>query len=363
MQIRSPCSARPRGAHHAQTFRLDRRRFIGGTAAAAALTIAAPRLSFAQAYPSRPVRVIIPFTPGGAPDVLLRLVAQKLSEKWGQGVVVENRAGGNTLTGTVAVTKGAPDGYTLLMTGDQTFILNPLLYATLPYSMKELDPIILMASIPHMLAVSHKVPASNVKELIALAKQKPDTMTYGTTGPGTIQRIATEYFAGIAGIKLVHVPYRGANETTIAILSGEIDITINGMSNILPHIEGGKLKALAISTLTRHRLAPDIPTMQEAGVPATARRARSGCSRRSACPRHPREDPCRYGGNPQASRRREGAGGSQLPGRQRRTGRLCEDDRRRNRKMGEGDPRRQYQGRLSATLRAFVCCAAWRVPC
>ena len=244
---------------------LDRRRFLGG-ATAAALTIAAPRLSFAQAYPSRPVRVIIPFTPGGAPDVLLRLVAQKLSEKWGQGVVVENRAGGNTLTGTVAVTKGAADGYTLLLTGDQTFILNPLLYPTLPYSMKELDPVILMASIPHMLAVSHKVPASNVKELIALAKQKPDTMTYGTTGPGTIQRIATEYFAGIAGIRLVHVPYRGANETTTAILSGEIDITINGMSNILPHIEGGKLKALAISTLTRHRLAPDIPTMQEAGV-------------------------------------------------------------------------------------------------
>ncbi len=238
--------------------RLDRRRFIGSTVAAAALTIAAPRLSFAQAYPSRPVRVIIPFTPGGAPDVLLRLVAQKLSEKWGQPVVVENRAGGNTLTGTVAVTKGANDGYTLLHTGDQTFVLNPLLYPTLPYSMKELDPIILMASIPHMLAVSHKVPASNVKELIALAKQKPDTMTYGTTGPGTIQRIATEYFAGIAGIKLVHVPYRGANETTTAILSGEIDITINGMSNILPHIEGGKLKALAISTLTRHALAPNI---------------------------------------------------------------------------------------------------------
>lgn len=246
-----------------KTFRLDRRRFIGGTAA---LTLAAPRLAYAQAYPSRPVRVIIPFTPGGAPDVLLRLVAQKLSEKWGQGVVVENRAGGNTLTGTVAATKSPADGYTLLMTADQTFILNPLLYATLPYSMKELDPIVLMASIPHMLAVSHKVPASNVKELIALAKQKPDTMTYGTTGPGTIQRIATEYFAGIAGIKLVHVPYRGANETTTAILSGEIDITINGMSNILPHIEGGKLKALAISTLTRHRLAPDVPTMQQAGV-------------------------------------------------------------------------------------------------
>ena len=232
------------------------------------------------------MRVIIPFTPGGAPDVLLRLVAQKLSEKWGQGVVVENRAGGNTLTGTVAATKSPPDGYTLLMTADQTFILNPLLYATLPYSMKELDPIILMASIPHMLAVSHKVPVSNVKELIALAKRKPDTMTYGTTGPGTIQRIATEYFAGIAGIKLVHVPYRGANETTTAILSGEIDITINGMSNILPHIEGGKLKALAISTLTRHRARARYPDHAGGGRDGLlARKARSACLRRRACRR------------------------------------------------------------------------------
>ena len=135
--------------------RLNRRQLLTG---AAALTIAAPRRSFGQAYPSRPVRVVIPFTPGGAPDVLLRLVAQQLQEKWGQSVVVENRAGGNTLVGTVAVTKSEPDGYTLLLTGDQTFVLNPLLYSSLPYSMKELKPINLMASIPHMLAVSNKVP-------------------------------------------------------------------------------------------------------------------------------------------------------------------------------------------------------------
>jgi tripartite-type tricarboxylate transporter receptor subunit TctC len=261
------------------------RRTIIVSAAAAMLGMALPHRSLAQAWPSRPVRVIIPFTPGGAPDVLLRLVAQKLSETWGQGVVVENRAGGNTLTGTVAVTKSPPDGYTLLMTADQTFILNPLLYASLPYSMKELDPIILMASIPHMLAVSHKVPVSNVRELIALAKQKPGTLTYGTTGPGTIQRIATEYFAGIAGIKLVHVPYRGANETTTAILSGEIDMTINGMSNILPHIEGGKLKALAISTLARHRLAPNVPTMQEAGVPGYSSQGAFGLFAPAGVPR------------------------------------------------------------------------------
>ncbi|HEY5609024.1 MAG TPA: tripartite tricarboxylate transporter substrate binding protein [Alphaproteobacteria bacterium] len=218
-------------------------------------------------YPTRTVHMIIPFSAGGAPDVLLRLVAQKLSEKWGQGVVVENRPGGNTLIGTVAAAKSAPDGYTLLLAADQTFVLNPLLYSKLPYSMKEFEPVVLMASIPHMLAVANKVPVSSVKELVALAKSKPNTLTYGTTGPGTIQRIATEYFAGIVGIKLVHVPYKGAAETTTAILSGEIDMTINGVSNILPHIGTHKLKALAVSTVKRNPLAPDMPTMQEAGVP------------------------------------------------------------------------------------------------
>ena len=181
--------------------------------------ILVPPQAAALDYPTKPVHVIVPFTAGGAPDVLMRLLGQKLAEKWGQGVVIENRAGGNTLIGTVAGAKSPPDGYTLTLAADQTFVLNPLLYSSLPYSMKEFDPIILMASIPHMLAVANKVPVTNVKELIALAKAKPDTITFGTTGPGTIQRIATEYFAGIAGVKLVHVPYKGANETTIAILS------------------------------------------------------------------------------------------------------------------------------------------------
>jgi len=233
----------------------------------AAGAILVPPQAAALDYPTKPVHVIVPFTAGGAPDVLMRLLGQKLAEKWGQGVVIENRAGGNTLIGTVAGAKSAPDGYTLTLAADQTFVLNPLLYSSLPYSMKEFDPIILMASIPHMLAVANKVPVTNVKELIALAKAKPDTITFGTTGPGTIQRIATEYFAGIAGVKLVHVPYKGANETTTAILAGEIDMTINGMSNILPHIGEGKLKALAVSTAKRNPLAPNVPTMQEAGVP------------------------------------------------------------------------------------------------
>jgi tripartite-type tricarboxylate transporter receptor subunit TctC len=239
--------------------------------------------------PTRTVHVIIPFTAGGAPDVLLRLVAQKLSEKWGQGVVVENRPGGNTLIGTVAAAKSAPDGYTFLLAADQTFVLNPLLYSKLPYSMKEFEPVVLMASIPHMLAVANKVPVSSIKELVALAKSKPDTLTYGTTGPGTIQRIATEYFAGIVGIKLVHVPYKGAAETTTAILSGEIDMTINGVSNILPHIGTHKLKALAVSTVKRNPLAPDLPTMQEAGVPGYTSQGAFGLFAPTGTPREIRD--------------------------------------------------------------------------
>ncbi|HET7559646.1 MAG TPA: tripartite tricarboxylate transporter substrate binding protein [Limnochordia bacterium] len=230
------------------------------------LGVLAPLRAYALDYPNHTVRVIIPFTAGGAPDVLMRLVGQKLAEKWGEGVVIENRAGGNTLIGTTAAAKSAPDGYTLFLAADQTFVLNPLLYGSLPYSMKEFEPIVIVASVPHMLAVANKVPASTVKELVALAKAKPNTITYGTTGPGTIQRIATEYFSSIVGVKLLQVPYKGANETTTAILAGEIDMTINGMSNILPHMQSGKLKALAISTAKRNPLAPNVPTMQEAGV-------------------------------------------------------------------------------------------------
>jgi tripartite-type tricarboxylate transporter receptor subunit TctC len=252
-------------------------------------TILSQREATALDYPTRPVRVIIPFTPGGAPDVLLRLVAQQLQDKWRQGVIVENRAGGNTLVGTVAAAKSTPDGYTLLLAADQTFVLNPLLYESLPYSMKEFDSVAMMASIPHMLAVANKLPVSNVKELIALAKEKPDTLTFGTTGPGTIQRIATELFAGIAGIKLVHVPYKGANETTMAILQNEIDMTINGMSNILPHIEGGKLKALAVSTAKRNPLAPNVPTMQEAGVPGYTSQGSFGLFAPAGTPRDVRD--------------------------------------------------------------------------
>ena len=228
--------------------------------------LAAPLIAHAQPYPSKPVRVIVPFAPGGPADVLARVIGQELSDALGQPFVVENKVGAAGNIGVEQIAKAMPDGYTAGIVPVGNVAVNPSLFPALPYKASELAPIAMLATVENVLVVHAGVPAKSLKELLALAKQKPGTMTYGTTGPGTIQRIATEYFAGIAGIKLVHVPYRGANETTTAILAGEIDITINGMSNILPHIEGGKLKALAISTLTRHRLAPGSPTMQEAGV-------------------------------------------------------------------------------------------------
>jgi tripartite-type tricarboxylate transporter receptor subunit TctC len=224
-----------------------------------------PRAISAADYPNRAVHVIIPFSAGGAPDIVMRILAQALSDKWRQSVIVENRPGGNTVIGTMSVIRNPPDGYTLLFTADGTFILNPLLYASLPYTMRDLVPVTLVATTPHVLAVSKNVPAQDVRSFVALAKTKPRTLTFGSTGPGSIQRLAFEYFSQLAGIELVHVPYRGASETATALLAGEVDASINGAAVIFPYLSSG-VRALAITTKRRSELAPDLPTVEEAGV-------------------------------------------------------------------------------------------------
>ncbi len=232
--------------------------------------------AFALDYPNRTVRVVVPFPAGGVPDVLFRILALALTEKWGQPVVVENRAGGNTIVGTMAVVRAPADGHTLLFTTDGTYILNPLLYSTLPYTTKDIVPISLVATSAHAFAVNKSVPVQSVREFIALAKSKPKEFTYGTTGPGSIQRIAMELFSRIAGVELLHVPYKGSNETMNALISEEITATINGAFNILPLMGTGTIKALAISTVDRSPFAPDLPTMQEAGVPGYSSQGMSG---------------------------------------------------------------------------------------
>jgi tripartite-type tricarboxylate transporter receptor subunit TctC len=231
----------------------------------AALTLNAA--GHANDFPSKTVRIVIPFSAGGAPDVLLRIIAPHLSEKWKQPIIIENRPGANTNIGTVLVTKAEADGHTLLFSSDGTFIFNPLIYPSMPYAVSELAPISLVATASAMLAVATHVPAKTIPELIALAKSKPGAINYGSTGPASIQRLMMEYFAVLTGVELTHVPFKGANETMMAMLANQMDVAFSTSSNILPHLPTGKLRALAITTSQRSPQAPDVPTMQEAGVP------------------------------------------------------------------------------------------------
>jgi tripartite-type tricarboxylate transporter receptor subunit TctC len=257
------------GPHVTTKFRQRLRRLCGS---ALCLLVALAAVSFshqslADDYPNRRVRVIIPYTPGGTPDVLFRMVGQALSSKWGQPVVIENRPGGNTFIGTSALVNSPADGYTLMLTADNTFIINPLFYKSMPYQMSDLAPITLVASAPHMLAITKNAPAKSVQDFIAWAKSKPDTIMYGTTGPAGLQRLSMELFSRIAGIKLMQVPYKGAPEAITAVLTGEVTASINSVASLLPHVAAGNMRTLGVASIKRVALAPDIPTIQEQGVP------------------------------------------------------------------------------------------------
>ena len=218
-------------------------------------------------FPTKTVRIVIPFSAGGAPDVLMRIVAPHLSEKWKQPVVIENRPGANTNIGTVVVTKAEPDGHTLLFTSDGTFIFNPLIYSSMPYSVSELTPVSLVATASFLFAVGTHVPVKSITEFVQLAKTKPGAINYGSSGPASVQRLQMEYFAVQTGVQLTHVPFKGANETVMAMLANQMDASISASSNVLPHLPTGRLRALAVTTAQRSPQAPDVPTMQEAGVP------------------------------------------------------------------------------------------------
>lgn len=233
--------------------------------AVAALLLAIPlSQSKAADYPQRNVRFIIPFSAGGGADVLLRIVANALAEHWGHPTVVENRAGGNTVVGTVAAINSPADGYTLLFAGDQSITINPAMMKV-PYSVeKDLVPITLVAKNPMLLVVTNDLPAKNLKEFIALAKAKPQSIMFGSSGAGSIQRLVMELMAQSAGIELVHVPYKGSNEAVTAMLGGEIQADYNGVSNFVQLLETGKLRALAVATDVRSSQLPDVPTVKEA---------------------------------------------------------------------------------------------------
>jgi tripartite-type tricarboxylate transporter receptor subunit TctC len=243
---------------------LTRRVFVtSGTILVAALPFSQP--AAAQSYPNKNVRIIIPFSAGGGADVLLRILANALTERWKQTVIVENRVGGNTVIGTVAAINSPPDGYTLYFAGDQTITINPGLMSV-PYNVeKDLVPITQVANNPMLLVVNKSVPANTLQEFIALAKAKPKSITFGSSGAGSIQRMIMENFAQSAGIELLHVPYRGSNETVAGMLAGDIHATFNGVSNFVELLKADKLRALAIATRERSPQLPNVPAAWEAG--------------------------------------------------------------------------------------------------
>jgi tripartite-type tricarboxylate transporter receptor subunit TctC len=217
-------------------------------------------------YPAKPIRWIVGYTPGGTADMLARAVGQKLTEAWGQQVIVENRPGGGTNIGTEVAAKAPPDGYTLFMPTVANAI-NPTLYPKLNFDlMRDFVHITNFANVPGIVVVHPSVPAKNIKELIALAKARPDELRHGSTGIGSPHHLAGEIFKSMAGVKMVHVPYRGASPALIDVVGGNIEIYFGAMVSTLPHVKSARVRALGVTTLKRVAAVPDIPTISEQGL-------------------------------------------------------------------------------------------------
>jgi tripartite-type tricarboxylate transporter receptor subunit TctC len=228
--------------------------------------IAGSPCALAQQYPAKPIRLLVGFAAGGPSDVAARTIAQKLTEKWGQQVIVDIRpgAGGNIATEIAA--KAPPDGYTLI---EPAFAhaVNPILYPKLPFdAVKDFAPILLFASIANLLVVHPSIPANSVKELIAFAKARPNQLTYGSSGSGTASHFAGELMNMMGGIKVTHIPYKGLAPAHAEIMGGQLSLMFDGIVTGLPAVKAGRLRALAVTTLKRWQGAPDIPTMSEAGL-------------------------------------------------------------------------------------------------
>ena len=222
----------------------------------------------AQAYPSKPIRLIIPFPPGGATDIIGRTLAQKLSTQLGQTVIVDNKPGAGGTLGSNEAAKAAPDGYTLLLATTSTHSIAPSLYKNIPYSVeKDFAPISEVATATNVLIVTPNLPVANVAELVVLAKSKPDALNFASSGNGTIVHLQSELFKLDAGVKLTHVPYKGTALAIPDLISGQTHIMFDSLVSALPHIKGGKVKALAVTSIKRTPLLPNVPTVIESGLP------------------------------------------------------------------------------------------------
>jgi tripartite-type tricarboxylate transporter receptor subunit TctC len=243
------------------------RSFVSGSIPAALLALASAGAS-AQAYPNRAIHIIAPFPAGGGYDFLSRMVGAEMTRTFGQPVIVENKSGANGNIGTDAAAKSAPDGYTLLMGGNSPLALNVGLYPKLPYDpVRDFEPIARIATQPNLLAVNPKVPVKTLPELIAYAMANPGKLTYASNGNGSPQHLAAEQLKRMAGIDMVHVPYKGAAPTAAALLAGEVSVAFNVILLPLPHVQSGRLTGIAVASSKRSPLAPNLPTMAELGYP------------------------------------------------------------------------------------------------
>jgi tripartite-type tricarboxylate transporter receptor subunit TctC len=221
----------------------------------------------AQAYPAKPIKLVIPFPPGGPLDLAGRAIGQKLQEAWGQPVVVENRPGAGGNIGADAVAKAAPDGYTLVMGALSTHAVNPHLFAKMPYdALKDFAPVTLVAITPNVLVVNAAVPANTVGELVALARASPGKLSFASGSNGSAGHLAGELFKTLSGIDIVHVPYKGGAPALQDLLGGQVQFMFDNLANSMAQMKAGKLKAFAVTTSKRSALAPELPTMAEAGV-------------------------------------------------------------------------------------------------
>ncbi len=233
----------------------------------AALVLALPVASHAQSYPAKPLRLIVPFAPGGGNDTIARAIAAQMSGSMGQQVVVDNRAGAGGVIGAEAAARAPADGYTLFLGGVGSHAVNPTLMPNLPYdAVKDFSPVSLIASAPSVLVVNPGVNARTVAELTAIAKASPGKLNYATNGNGSSSHLATLLYESMAGIQMTHVPYKGFAPALTDILGGQVQLMMNSIVALAPQIKAGKVRALAVSSKTRSSVLPDVPTMSEAGV-------------------------------------------------------------------------------------------------
>jgi len=248
---------------------MSRRLRIAGELCFAVLLCCAAPAVLGDTYPTKAIRYVVPYPPGGSTDILTRIVGQKLTESWGQQVVVDNRGGASGIIGAELVAKSAPDGYTLLMTASGPHAINPSLYRKLPYdSLKDFAPVTLVAKLPMLLLAHPSVPVDSAKDLLALLKSRRGSFVYASIGNGTPSHLAMELLKSMAGVEVVHIPYKGSGPALVALVGGqEASVMFDSVLSSYPHVKSGKLKALAVSTEQRLPALPSLPTVAESALP------------------------------------------------------------------------------------------------